>query len=103
MEKDDQFFNAISELIKSRNQDAIQVFGHFYYEIENIIKTKDEDSNRIEHLLDSMLSFCFDEEILLQFKRLLRYYHPIDPEGVKFYVKAYMNMYDSDDKEIKEE
>lgn len=64
MEKDNQLFDAISKLIKSRNQDTIQVFGHFYYEIEDIIKANDKDSNRIEHLLDSMLPFCFDEEIL---------------------------------------
>jgi hypothetical protein len=80
-------------LINTRNQEAIQLFGHFYYEIKNIIKTNIKDSGRIERLLDNMLSFCYDEEILLQYKKLLRYYYPIDPEGTTFYVKAYMDMY----------
>jgi hypothetical protein len=98
-EKEDQLFNAIAELLKSRNQLAKQALGGFRFEISEIIRTKSHD--RIEHLLDRMLDYCFDDEVLVEYKRILRYYYPIDPESVAFYVGHYRKMYDSE--EIEEE
>ena len=90
MEKEDQLFNAIAELIKSRNQLAKQALSGFRYEI---IRTKNHD--KIEHLFDRMLDYCFDDEVLVEYKRILRYYYPINPESVVFYVEQYREMYDS--------
>ena len=97
MEKEDQLFNAVTELIKSRNQIAKQVLGGFRYEISKIIRTKNYD--KIEHLFDRMLDFCFDDEVLVEYKRILRYYYPIDPESVAFYIHHNREMYDSDELE----
>ena len=60
MEKDDQLFKAIAELIQSRNQLVKLAIGGFRYEISEIIRTK--NCNKIEHLFDRMLDFCFDDE-----------------------------------------
>jgi hypothetical protein len=98
-EKEDQLFNAIAELLKSRNQLAKQALGGFRYEISEIIRTKNHD--KIEHLFDRMLDYCFDDEVLVEYKRILRYYYPIDPESVAFHVGHYRKMYDSE--EIEEE
>ena len=97
MEKEDQLFNAVAELIKSRNQLAKQALGGFRYEISEIIRTKNHD--KIEHLFDRMLDFCFDDEVLVEYKRILRYYYSIDPESVAFYIHHYREMYDSDELE----
>ena len=97
MEKEDQLFNAVTELIKSRNQIAKQVLGGFRYEISEIIRTKNYD--KIEHLFDRMLDFCFDDEVLVEYKRILRYYYSIDPKSVAFYIHHYREMYDSDELE----
>jgi len=97
MKKDNQLFNAISEIIKSRNQLAKQALGGFRYEISEIIRTKNND--KIEHLFDRMLDFCFDDEVLVEYKRILRYYYPINPESVVFYVEQYREMYDSEELE----
>lgn len=48
-----------------------------------------------------MLDYCFDDEVLVEYKRILRYYYPINPESVAFYVHHYREMYDSE--EIEEE
>jgi hypothetical protein len=96
-DKDDQLFNAIAELIKSRNQLAKQAIGGFRYEISEIIRTKNHD--KIEHLFDRMLDYCFDEEVLVEYKRILRYYYPINPESVAFYVHHYRKVYDSEELE----
>lgn len=97
MDKEDKLFDAIAELIKSRNQLAKQAVGGFRYEISEIIRTKNHD--KIEHLFDRMLDFCFDDEVLVEYKRILRYYYPIDPESVAFYVNHYREMYDSEELE----
>ena len=93
MEKEDQLFNAVAELIKSRNQLTKQALVGFRYEISEIIRTKNHD--KIEYLFDRMLDFCFDDEFLVKYKRILRYYYPINPESVVFYVEQYREMYDS--------
>jgi hypothetical protein len=99
MEKDDKLFNAIAELIKSRKQLAKQALIGLRNEISEIIRTQNHD--KIEHLFDRMLNFCFDNEVLVEYKRILRYYYPIAPERVAFYVEYYRKMYES--KELEEE
>ena len=97
MEKEEQLFNAIAELLNSRNQLAQQALGGFWHEISEIIRTKNHD--KIEHLFDRMLDYRFDDEVLVEYKRILRYYYPINPESVAFYVEHYRKMYDSEELE----
>jgi len=41
-----------------------------------------------------MLDFCFDDEMLVCYKKLCRYYIDIDPEATASYVRAYREMWD---------
>jgi len=41
-----------------------------------------------------MLDFCFDDEMLVFYKKLCRYYIDIDPEATASYVQAYREMWD---------
>ena len=95
-------FESISELVKLRNQLAKQALNGLRYEVSDIINTKSLDGNRIEHLLDNLFDFCFDPEVLEEFKRLLRYYLPINPESVHSHINHYRDWYDSDDQEIED-
>ena len=45
----------------------------------DIIVDKSTYQNHIKHLLDKLLDFCFDESILLLFRKLCRYYLNINP------------------------
>jgi hypothetical protein len=46
-----------------------------------------------------MLDYCFDDEVLIDYKQILRYYYPINLESVAFYVHHYRKMYDSEELE----
>ncbi|MBK7052792.1 MAG: hypothetical protein IPH54_20075 [Rhodoferax sp.] len=43
-------------------------------EVDAIIQSGEQDTQRIEHQLDHMLGLCCDPDMLVVFKRLCRYY-----------------------------
>lgn len=70
---------------------------HFYtQDVDSIIKDQDSDPKRIEHCLDGILDFCFDERMLQLFKKLCRYYYNIDSVATSEYVYFYKEMWDND-------
>jgi len=68
-------------------------------EVNALIHEKCRDPERIQHLLDGLLDFCFDPEILKLYKRVCRYYFDIDPEATVDYVGFYRELWDSDGSE----
>ncbi|MBI5602850.1 MAG: hypothetical protein HY879_05800 [Deltaproteobacteria bacterium] len=85
---------SIGELAKIRNQLARQAEQQYTFEVEALLKAQSRDPQRIEHLLDGMLDFCFDSAMLCLYKKLCRYYFKIDPEATASYVYAYRDMWD---------
>ena len=69
-------------------------------EVDAIIQSGEQDTQRIEHQLDHMLSLCCDPDMLLVFKRLCRYYYGIDPVATAEYVHAYREMWDRPDEVV---
>ena len=69
-------------------------------EVEAIIQSGEQDTQRIEHQLDHMLSLCCDPDMLAVFKRLCRYYDGIDPVAAAGYVQAYREMWDMPDEVV---
>ena len=69
-------------------------------EVDAIIQSGEQDTQRIEHQLDHMLGFCCDLDMLVVFKRLCRYYHGIDPVAAAGYVQAYREMWDMPDEVV---
>jgi hypothetical protein len=59
-----------------------------------MIKTNSQDGQEIERLLDFMLDFCFDEDMLLLYRRLCRHLHFLDPISAVEYAYAYRERYD---------
>ncbi|MCB4791835.1 MAG: hypothetical protein LHV68_08105 [Elusimicrobia bacterium] len=55
---------------------AIKIYSH---EVEVIIVSRSTDENRIQNILDGMLDFCYDENMLELYKKLCRYYYKINP------------------------
>lgn len=62
-------------------------------EVDAIIQSGERDAARIEHLLDHMLGFCHDPDMLLAYKRLCRHYFAINPQATAGYVHAYREMW----------
>ena len=69
-------------------------------EVDALIQTNCRDSVRIERLLDGILDFCFDADMLLLYKKLCRYYFNIYPVATVSYINFYREMWDSDNREI---
>ncbi len=83
----------ISKLAVARQQLARQAEQQYSFEVETILRAQCRDPQRIECLLDGMLDFCFDDEMLRLYKNLCRYYFKIDPVATASYVYAYREMW----------
>lgn len=90
----DDLVNRIGELAKVTHELAREAAHQYSAEVEAILKAQSRDSGRIERCLDAMLDFCFDDGMLMLYKKLCRYYFDIDPEAAVSYVHAYREMWD---------
>ncbi|MBI5057566.1 MAG: hypothetical protein HZB61_13210 [Nitrospirae bacterium] len=86
----------IGELASARQQLARKAEQQYALEVEAILQSQCRDPRRIERLLDGMLDFCFDEQMLLWYKKLCRYYFEIDPAAAASYVTIYRDMWDDE-------
>jgi|WetSurMetagenome_2_1015567.scaffolds.fasta_scaffold45645_2 hypothetical protein len=89
-----QQIGKLAEVLKNLAQQARSLNS---IEVDAIISDKIRDLMRIERCLDRILDFCFDDEMLLLYKKLCRYYFYIDPEATVFYINAYREMWDEKD------
>jgi len=87
----DRDIGQIVKKLKGIGKQAVAVYGQ---EINQILDSRCQVKNRIEHSLDGMLDFCFDEDMLVLYKKLCRYYYGIDQSAATSYVYAYRDMWD---------
>jgi len=66
--------------------------------VENMIATQTTDVKRISEILDSMLSFCFDDKMLLLYRRLCRYLFDLNPKTAAWHITAFREMWDEEGK-----
>jgi hypothetical protein len=86
----------VSALAEQMKGLARQAHTEYSAEVDAVIRSQSCDIQRIERMLDGMLGFCFDPDMLLLFKKLCRHYYTIDPAATAFYVHAYRDMWDSE-------
>ncbi len=90
----DELVKRIGELAKESQKLAHVAVPQYSAEVEAILKAQNRDSMRIERCLDGMLDFCFDDGMLMLYKKLCRHYFDINPEAAVSYVHAYREMWD---------
>ena len=99
----DDLYEAIKPLAEQMQQLHKQAYIVYKPEVDCIIKRRVKDENAIQHLLDGILGFCSDSQMLLLFKQLCRYYWDINPYATADYVNFYREMWDNDaDKETED-
>jgi hypothetical protein len=86
----------ITEMVRSLNSLSKNNLDTFNIIVQDIINSNCKDENNIELTLDRLLDFCFDNEVLVLYKKLCRYYYDINHEAVKEYVGYYFEMYEDD-------
>ncbi len=91
-----ELFDSIKQLIESHNQLAQEAVEQYRPIVEHYINDNCTDSNKIAHTLDFMLDFCFDDQMLLLYRRLCRYLYHLDPETTTFYINAYREIWDEE-------
>lgn len=62
--------------------------------VNTIIRKKIVDEQYILCTLDKLLDFCFNDEVLLLYKKLCRYYYPFNRGAIVDYIKYYFEMYE---------
>lgn len=75
---------------------SLAVLAKTEYEpvVNAIIRKKIVDEQYILPTLDKLLDFCFDDEILLLYKKLCRYYYPYNRGVIADYIRYYFEMYE---------
>ncbi|MEW6669725.1 MAG: hypothetical protein AB1512_31335 [Thermodesulfobacteriota bacterium] len=89
----DDLVDRIAELAKRSQELAREAVRLYSTEVEAILKAQSREPSRIERCLDRMLDFCFDDEMLVLYKKLCRYYLNIDPEATASYVHFYRELW----------
>lgn len=76
---------------------AKRAVTEYKLDFDDIIKSEFRDINRIEHMLDGMLDFCFDKNMIEVFRKLCGYYYDIDQSNALAHVYAYRDMWDPEE------
>jgi hypothetical protein len=90
----------IGKLAMAQQQLAHKAEQKYAPEVEAILRDQCREPQRIEFLLDGILDFCFDDEMLRLYKKLCRYYFEFSLNTVFSYVNAYREMW-SNEKSLK--
>lgn len=88
---------ALAEQMQGMAVDALYRFTPI---AEDIIAGKITGENDIGFQLDFMLNYCWDDTVLILYKRILRNLYDKYPALVASYAYAYRNMWDNDDADI---
>jgi len=94
---DEKEIKELGNAIVTLQREAVrQTLLYWKPEAEKIISTNSKDINAIEHTLDALCEAAFDDEVLIVFKKLCRYYYDIDPQATVEQIQFYREMWDSD-------
>jgi len=87
----------IKMLASSMQQLTCDAYDAYKPLVDDIVQSNNKDMQEIEHILDGLLGFAYDDKILLLYKKLCRHYFYIDPQSTAYYIESYQEMWDSED------
>lgn len=96
----DQNIKTLAEKMQELTKTAHR---QYVTETDEVISSKITDPKHIENLMDNLIDFCFDDAVLMQFKKLCRYYYKINPPATAEYIQFYRELWDNDQDEAKNE
>lgn len=86
--------NPIVAQLQELQQQAFEIYKP---QVESLIHNKVSNENTIQHLLDGMLDFCGDNDMLVLYKKTCRYYWEINAQATADYINYYRKMWDSEE------
>lgn len=90
----------ISKLLENHKSLALQAHEQYSPLVTSIIASRTKDVNYICHTLDGILDFCYNDQMLLLYRRLCRYLFDIDQQAAVDYVNIYREMWDEEGKQF---
>ena len=93
-------FKKLAENIQKNTQDAFLIYEP---QVDRIYRNKVKDEKEIERVIDALLDYCYDDKMLLLFKRLCRYYYEINPTVTYEYIMIYRELWDDEYSDKNEE
>lgn len=100
MTEEELGFKELAESINKITKDAFIIYEE---QVDRIYRNKVKDEKEIERVIDGLLEYCYDEKMLLLFKRICRYYYEINPAVTSEYVNIYRDLWDEEYLDKKEE
>ena len=95
------FFENVKPLLKSIAFLHQQAYYDYKPQVDYIITTKITDDLTIQHVLDNLLDHACNNEVLILYRRLCRYYFDINPAVTVDYINYYREMWDDDQNDLK--
>jgi hypothetical protein len=86
----------IFALVESTIDLARRAVEEYAPAVDSIIHSRSRDVWHIEHTLDGLLDFCFDDEALVLYKKLCRHYFDTDAAATASYINDYRELWDSE-------
>jgi hypothetical protein len=86
--------DSFKELAEGLKQHTNEAFKIYKVAIDRICVNKVQDEKEIEQILDHLVSYCFDDKMLLLYKKLCRYYYAINPTATFEHINIYREMWD---------
>jgi|688.fasta_scaffold1395252_1 hypothetical protein len=94
MTEDD--LNGFKELAESIQKNTQEAFEIYEVQVDRIYHNKVKDEKEIERVIEVLLDYCYDDKMLLLFKKLCRYYYEINPIATYEYVMIYRDLWDEE-------
>jgi hypothetical protein len=88
--------DSVSGVVQELNRLAHMAVHEYEPQVQAAIMADERDPARLEQLLDGMLDFCFDDDILRLYKALCRHYYRFEPAAAVYYVHSYRETWDCD-------
>jgi hypothetical protein len=93
-------FKELAECINKITEDAFIIYEE---QVDRIYRNKVKDVKEIERVIEALLDYCYNDKILLLFKRICRYYYKINQEVTYEYIMIYRDLWDDENLDKKEE
>jgi hypothetical protein len=88
--------DSIKQIVEQIQRLQQQAYIVYEPEVERILAHQITDNDTIQRLLDGLLDFCGDKQILLLYKKLCRYYWDINPQATADYISYYRERWDNE-------
>ena len=88
------FFKSIRKLVKYLGALGTREVLEYEPIVNGIINSRSRDRKKIVRTLNGLLNFCGNPAVLQLYKKLCRYYYPLDPKATAQYVLFYLERWD---------